>query len=292
MQLVRSVAMAVTCLATTCVFVATARAYPPSEKPDAVEGAKDHPMIPGFPSAVITEYEQRDFEEYDLPVGVVEGEFTLRKVEGRLTRIAYDNPQKASATEIVRNYQAALQKAGFKTLLDYKTDGNRRLTAELDSKGHVWVDFEVTLANSSFLTVMVVVEGKVMEQKIELDAAGMLEELGRTGHVAVYGINFATGKADVTPESAQVLSEIGKLLKENVDLRLRVEGHTDNVGASKENLALSKRRAAAVKAWLVQKHAVKGDRLGTEGYGDSRPVADNKTDAGRASNRRVELVKL
>lgn len=84
---------------------------------------------------------------------------------------------------------------------------------------------------------------------------------------------------------------MAKLLTENADLKLRVEGHTDNQGKSKDKLALSKKRAQAVKDWLVKK-GVEAARLTTEGFGDQKPVGDNKTDEGKAKNRRVELVKL
>ena len=94
-----------------------------------------------------------------------------------------------------------------------------------------------------------------------------------------------------TDDSAKALGEVAKLLKENADLKLRVEGHTDNVGKSKDNLELSKKRAAAVKDWLSE-NGVEASRLATEGFGDKKPVADNSTEEGRAKNRRVELVKI
>ena len=80
-------------------------------------------------------------------------------------------------------------------------------------------------------------------------------------------------------------------MQDNADLKLRVEGHTDNVGAAAANQALSEKRAQAVKAWLVN-HGVGTDRLVAKGLGDTKPVEDNSTDEGRAKNRRVELAKL
>lgn len=74
------------------------------------------------------------------------------------------------------------------------------------------------------------------------------------------------------------------------ELKLKIEGHTDNVGASAANLTLSQQRAAAVKAWLV-KAGISQDRLTTAGHGDSQPVAANDTEDGRSKNRRVELVR-
>ena len=140
--------------------------------------------------------------------------------------------------------------------------------------------------------LMLIVDEAAMEQKVEIDADYLAGEIEKTGRVAVYGINFATGKADITPDSAKVLGEIGNLLARKPDWRLRIEGHTDNVGNPKSNQDLSDRRAQAVKAWLTSKQGVKPERLETKGFGDTKPVADNQTEAGRAKNRRVELVKL
>jgi outer membrane protein OmpA-like peptidoglycan-associated protein len=80
-------------------------------------------------------------------------------------------------------------------------------------------------------------------------------------------------------------------MQDNADLKLRVEGHTDNVGAAAANQSLSERRAQSVKAWLVS-HGIAEDRLSIKGFGDTRPVADNSTDEGKTKNRRVELAKI
>jgi OOP family OmpA-OmpF porin len=81
------------------------------------------------------------------------------------------------------------------------------------------------------------------------------------------------------------------MLQQQAGLRLRIEGHTDNVGKAAYNLELSKRRAESVKTYLVSKFQLDASRLTTEGFGDTRPIAKNDTDQGRAQNRRVELVK-
>lgn len=108
---------------------------------------------------------------------------------------------------------------------------------------------------------------------------------------AIKGIQFAPGKAEILKPSFSVLDGAADVLKKFPSIRLRVEGHTDNDGVADKNLLLSKDRAAAVKAYLVKK-GIDGARLESEGYGDTRPVADNKTPAGRAQNRRVEFTAL
>ena len=102
------------------------------------------------------------------------------------------------------------------------------------------------------------------------------------------GINFATGKADITGDSAKVLGEIGNLLARKPDWRLRIEGHTDDVGSPGYNAALSSERAAAVQNYLLAK-GVPRNRLGTIGHGEAAPVAPNDTEEGRQRNRRVEI---
>jgi len=82
-----------------------------------------------------------------------------------------------------------------------------------------------------------------------------------------------------------------KLLQQNADLKLRVEGHTDSQGNGAANQALSEKRAQAVVAWLTGK-GISASRLTAKGFGATKPVADNSTDDGRAKNRRVELVKM
>ena len=132
---------------------------------------------------------------------------------------------------------------------------------------------------------------KDLQQEVAADASSLAKEIARSGHVAVYGIHFATGQATIQSDSEQTLTQIMQLLRDNADLKLRVEGYTDNVGQAAANQALSERRAQAVVAWLVG-HGVAGSRLTARGLGAANAVADNATEDGRAKNRRVELVKM
>jgi outer membrane protein OmpA-like peptidoglycan-associated protein len=150
--------------------------------------------------------------------------------------------------------------------------------------------FQLQTYNSNTTLKFIVVEVAAMEQKVEVDAAAMLEALERDGFIALYGITFDTGKDVIKPESEPLLAEIATLLTSNPRLKLAVEGHTDSVGDKKANLGLSKKRAESVKKWLTGK-GVAAARLSAEGFGDGKPVADNRTEDGRAKNRRVELVK-
>jgi outer membrane protein OmpA-like peptidoglycan-associated protein len=135
-----------------------------------------------------------------------------------------------------------------------------------------------------------------MEQTLEANAATeakastLADVLQETGRVSVYGITFDFNKATLRPEAAPVLGQVQAMLAANSGLRIAIEGHTDSIGQPAYNLKLSADRAAAVMAWLVA-HGVDPTRLTTAGLGDTKPVADNATEDGRAENRRVELVR-
>ncbi len=112
-----------------------------------------------------------------------------------------------------------------------------------------------------------------------------------SGQVDLYGVYFDTAEATLKPESEQTLGQVLALLQRKPALRLQVAGHTDSQGEAGYNQALSRRRAEAVVAWLVGR-GIAASRLAAEGHGESRPVASNASEEGRARNRRVELRQL
>jgi outer membrane protein OmpA-like peptidoglycan-associated protein len=117
------------------------------------------------------------------------------------------------------------------------------------------------------------------------------QELKQTGQAEVYGIYFDFASDKIKPESEPVLREIADALNHNPTWKLRVEGHTDNIGGDDYNLNLSQRRAEAVKLALVTRYHIGAERLTPKGFGATRPKEPNDTLAGRARNRRVELVR-
>jgi OmpA-OmpF porin, OOP family len=151
---------------------------------------------------------------------------------------------------------------------------------------------EFGLEKSQTLLQTDIIVSKPMESKMVTVPA---EEMGRkitdTGSVAIYGIYFDFNKADVKLESDPTIEQIAKLLKGDSTLKLLVVGHTDNAGAFAFNMDLSQHRATAVVNALVSRFGIDRDRLVPVGVSFASPVASNKTEEGRAKNRRVELVE-
>jgi OOP family OmpA-OmpF porin len=179
-------------------------------------------------------------------------------------------------------------------------DGRLLVGKRTGGPGDAWISvyvatgtFDMHKETFGYPIILVdLIESAGMETKmVTVDASAMAKGIASDGHVALYGILFDTDKTDIKPESAATIAEIAKFLKQDVSVKLYVVGHTDNVGVYDYNLGLSQRRAAAVVAELTTKHGVAPARLKPAGSGPLSPVAPNETDAGRAKNRRVELVK-
>src|SRR5690606_32013478 len=122
-----------------------------------------------------------------------------------------------------------------------------------------------------------------------LPASELKRQLDDDGKVSLQ-VNFAVDKADILPGSQPQIEQIVALLKQDPTLELSVNGHTDNTGDADHNLDLSRARARAVVDAIIGQ-GIDGSRLVSEGFGQTQPIADNATEAGRASNRRVELLK-
>ncbi len=128
--------------------------------------------------------------------------------------------------------------------------------------------------------------------RVAASDVNLYDALSGTGRIAVQGIYFDTGSDRLRPESSGTLRQIADMMAAHPELRLTIEGHTDNVGSAAANRALSERRAAAVLQALVGQYGVAAARLSSAGLGDTRPAAPNTTMEGRQQNRRVELVRM
>jgi len=127
--------------------------------------------------------------------------------------------------------------------------------------------------------------------RVAIGAPDTRNKLMTEGKLVTYGIYFDVNKDIVKPESYGTLKDIAAVLNEVPDVKVKIVGHTDSDGADATNLDLSKRRAASVKAELAKSFNVNGDRLITDGMGETQPVAQNDTPVNKALNRRVEFIK-
>jgi outer membrane protein OmpA-like peptidoglycan-associated protein len=146
---------------------------------------------------------------------------------------------------------------------------------------HLVVDAR-TEENSAYISRIRVAESR----------KSIYDDLMAAGHTATQGLLFDTGSDRLKPESTPTLKQLAAMLEQHPELKLRIEGHTDNVGSKDGNRALSEKRAAAVKAALIRDYKTNGGRLESKGFGDTKPAGANDTAEGRSNNRRVELVKI
>ena len=255
------------------------------QQQDARE-CKDHPLFTRMPGYWIHSCVERQFDAFDFIVGPNK---KTSHVEGQLWKINYYpqnslNP-KPSELQIQRNFQNAVQKQGGKVVWTEKAQDTYMLVKD---GVEVWVHLRAEFTGKYFLTI---VQKQAMAQDIVVDAAALAQGLAAEGHMTVEGIYFDTGKAVIKPESAQAIGEIAGLLKSDPTLKVFVVGHTDSVSTVEVNLKLSQDRAQAVLQALAGQHGIDPARLRAHGCGPFAPVATNATEAGRAKNRRVELVK-
>ena len=271
------------------VWAVPAAAQDPATEPDE-EGCKDSKLISRMKGCRILSCDSKEFDAYDIVVGrySTATDWPKKTLEGQVEKLGYICPANVSGLQISRNMENALKAAGFSLVISHRESDEYYVTA---SKGAQWIEILTQRYNDQFQYAQTAVLVKGMAQEVVADASAMEAEIHRTGSVALYGINFDTGKATLQAGSEKMLGEIVKLMKDHTDWRFEVQGHTDNVGAKGANLTLSEQRAKTVVEWLT-KNGVAAARLVAKGYGDTAPLMDNATDEGRAKNRRVELKKL
>lgn len=300
-------------------------------------GSEDHPMVTRYEGSFIDGYEINEFDEFILPLGpaVWDNDKGLvpkeqAALEGQITRILYRSPDERSSLEILRNYQSALEAAGFeilytcgsdcgknfavllygpmeKRIMNTRTSGSafdlpqdvRYLAAKMSDGGRTVHVSLLTAYDNGFgklskrpVTLLEIIESKAMDTgMVTVDAEAIGKEIDATGHMAIYGVLFDTDSAKIKLKSAPVLVEIAKLLQSRPSLNILVVGHTDTQGAFEYNMNLSSQRANSVARYLTEKHNIDQGRMRAAGVGFLAPVATNDTPDGRAKNRRVELVK-
>lgn len=292
-----------------------------------VAGATDHPLIPRYEGSAIRGHAISAFDEYELIAGAttqgaggstaIVSERSI-PLEGKVTHLYYRAPTDRSPLEVFRNYEAVLASAGFEVLFSCSRadcgyrfnsvmnpgaryngliyDGQQRyLAARLARpEGDAYVSLYVTSfepENRTFIKLDVV-EVKGMEERMTVVGASEMEQaLAKDGKIAIYGIFFDFDSATIQAESREQIDQLGQLLRDNAALQVLIVGHTDGKGAFDYNLSLSQRRAQAVVDALMRDHGIAASRLTPAGAGMVSPVASNRTEEGRAQNRRVEIVE-
>ena len=250
-----------------------------------VTGAKDHPVLSRMPDFYISAYKEFEFDRHrfiDQTKKLVDIEGHKYYIEYKLTK----GTKEPGELKIRRNIQEALKKIGGTVVFDDNFNKVSTIVIKKEAK-ESWI--EVRSFNNMYR--LTIVEKETMKQEVVADATAMGNDISATGHVAVYGIYFDTGKSEIKSESEAALAEISTLLKNNGTLKVYVVGHTDNVGNIDSNMRLSMDRANAVTKALTGNHAIAADRMKPYGVASLAPVASNDTEEGRAKNRRVELVK-
>jgi OmpA-OmpF porin, OOP family len=248
------------------------------------EGSQDHPLLSRIPNYYISDQIIKDFDVFTSPYINEDNVW-----EGKLTQTNYsakEGSKQLSFIQIVRNYENAVKKLGGKTLL---SDGRVYHGKIEKNKGVTYISAEAFNEGRDY--TLIIVENKLMEDEVTIDAAALNKGISETGKIAIYGIYFDSGKSVIKPESKSTIDEIVKMLEQNPKLKIFVVGHTDSDGSVESNMKLSSDRAAAVVKELTE-NGISASRLKSSGVGPYCPVESNHTEEGKAKNRRVELVEM
>lgn len=276
-----------------------------------------------FPDAKTLIEADRDYDEKALFSGAFQklyepGE-TLDK-EGRIAERVFEIPATRSTLEVYRAYDKSLREQGLEPQFECKNkecggsigyilnkrglrnSGNwndQRYGLYAAPDQGVFVGLYVSKKRVSaperrtvWVGLEIVATDAEQDELETLSADEIAKAIAESGAAAIYGLEFETDSAKLLPGSRPVLTEMAKYLKAHPKAEILLVGHTDTVGALDYNMDLSKRRAGAVRAALAQDFGVAAGRLAAHGVGYLAPKASNAEEAGRARNRRVEMVRV
>jgi len=256
-----------------------------------VPESKDPPLFTRMPNFYISDYKYYDFDAHTF----VNSKGEDVNVEGQRYYVQYriqEGTKPPSQLQIIRNYTNAIKKLGG-TVEKENVEGYAYMKLQKDNT-EIWVHIETSvLTDINPYQLNIIQKGEMIQDVVASPEVSDIfaKEIGEKGKTAIYGIHFDTNKAEIKPESETALKEVSKLLSQNTGLKLYIVGHTDNVGEFDYNMKLSQARAESVVKELTSKYGVASDRVKPYGVGPLSPVASNKTEEGRAKNRRVELIE-
>jgi OmpA-OmpF porin, OOP family len=256
----------------------------------------EHPLVRPYPGSVLAE-NMSHYSTFDAYEFYCMNETTQKRqkktIKGEYWRLLYevrtpsgDRVKTISKLEFFENYRKAAEEKGGQVV--FEDVAQLVLTIPREDGGITWL----RVAGNAGLGQqdLIIVDEKPFKKSMTFGPAEMKAALDADGRVQLYGILFDLDKATLQPDSIEQLQHLLILLNENPDLSLEVQGHTDDQGSDDYNLELSSRRAETVVTWLGL-FGIDSSRLEPKGYGESKPLQSNSTEAGRVKNRRVELVK-
>ena len=288
-----------------------------------IKRGQDHPLVGRVKGSFLAGYAVKDFDVLKVPLKFSFQRSKVLKVkelEGKIYYLYYAVSPRVTPVAVQRTYLRSLKAKGFRKVsgctpcsksgvLLFSDLLEKRIISKWSAIGPNSISYLLMKGNYKGKEVHVVlytydsggithirlriIEKEPLRLKLEVVTAEEIKRsIAERGSVSIYGIYFDHDSYVVKPESKKALDEIARFLKQNPGVKLYVVGHTDNTGSYKYNLKLSRQRAKAVVNKLVKEYGISPKRLIPVGVGPVAPKDTNKTEEGRANNRRVELVEM
>ncbi|MCO7223847.1 OmpA family protein [Pleionea sp. CnH1-48] len=283
---------------------------------------KDHPLISRFKNSTVKDHKEYSHYKIKFPVAAVKADGTSEWLskEGKASFYRYTVPEKVSVHELAKSYEVAFDKAnleivfqcsgsdcgqGMAKYIELNPDFNGKISYSYDGTSPIYLVKHQNSDTSTYIFVslyegyynasahhIILTEEAMRQDSIAINADFIQEKILSEGKIVLDGIFFDSNSKTIKSESKKSLNEIAKFLKQNKSMNFYVVGHTDGDGSERFNLDLSQARATSVVNALTEGYKIRKEQLKARGVGDWVPVATNKSEKGRAKNRRVELVKI
>ncbi len=266
----------------------------------ASDDCKPHSLFTPMLGYHVYSCESSDFDAKEIPIRMIsDDEAEMETVEGIYEYVVFEVDEGgpvSSPLKILRNHLDAAKAKGATVVMESGTKSHmfaewadiqqQVATLRMTQGGREYL-IHLGSVNDGDAYAIASVSREAMTQEVAVNE--LLQQFDKQGFLALE-VHFDNGKASIRPESSAILDQAAAMLKQSASTKVEIAGHTDNVGAGEANLTLSQQRAESVGAALAAR-GIAAERFTAKGYGASKPVADNRSEEGRAKNRRVELVK-